>query len=272
MRRGGVCAVIHRPDLMLDPAHGLRLDLWRPEGAARGVVLWLHGGGFAKGSRKDPVAARLAAALVPRGLAVAATDYRLGAGPEALAPADAALAERMQRRSRRTGLTLRPRLCGAAFAAALFDAGAALAALRQGRCDPATAGLPLGVAGTSAGGILGLSLAWPPAEWAARLERPDAVLAVAAAMVQPWRLSPDGPPAVMLHGSRDRIIGPENARLAAARARAAGAPLTLVETGIPGHAAQVAALFDAAGPDGLPLRRHLDDFCVRLGGKRCDGP
>lgn len=244
------------PALTFAPDGGLCLDLYLPAGPARGLILALHGGGFLKGGRGEPWAGRLAAQAVARGFALADADYRLRATAADFPPAEAQAIAVAVARGRALGLRLNPRLCGPALFAAMEDAGAALAALRSGALHPATAGLPVTVCGVSAGGIAALALAWPPEPWAARLPRPDAVLAVTAALAMPWRLAPGGPPCTLLHGSVDRIVPLADARLAARRARAAGATMRLVETGIRGHGPQVEALLtgrDAAGRPFLDL-------------------
>lgn len=228
---------------------GLALDLWRPPGRCAGTLVYAHGGGFRKGSRKEPAAAALAERFGALGLALAAVSYRLGVGLAAF-PRDERRAIRASvARGSAAGLTLARRLRGAAMLAALDDLSEAVAFLRAGA---AGFGLPpgLGILGVSAGGIAALSLAWPPGIRDGRVAPPDAVVAVAAAMAEPWRLASAGPPALLLHGSADRVVGPENAAIAARAAAAAGAPLRLVNTGVPGHNAQLRTLLggrDAAG-------------------------
>jgi acetyl esterase/lipase len=227
------------------PKHGLMLDLYVPEGPARAVVLYLHGGGFLKGSRTEPETLRLAARLLPDGIAVASADYRLRVGLAAFPQETADAIEAAQARSASLGLTLARRLYGPAMVAAVQDAAAAVACL-QGLLPS----LPVIVCGVSAGGIAGLSIAYPPKGM--DLARPDAVMAISAAMVQPWRLTEGGPPCILLHGPRDRIIGLENARLAARRAKAVGAELRLVETAVKGHVSQVSVFFEKHDAKGQP--------------------
>lgn len=67
---------VTRCDLVYDEAHDLRLDLHlAPEPASAPVVLYVHGGGFARGARADHPD-RLAG-LAAAGLTVASVDYRL---------------------------------------------------------------------------------------------------------------------------------------------------------------------------------------------------
>ncbi|RUS65117.1 hypothetical protein EGN72_01350 [Pseudorhodobacter sp. E13] len=237
-----------------DESRGLRLDAYLPAGPVRAVVLYLHGGGFLKGSREEPLVQALAARLSPQAVAVVSADYRLRVPLSAFPPQQAKEIAAMQARSVAAGLTLAPRLCGPAMIAAVQDASAALAAVRGGLV-PGLQGLPVVVLGVSAGGIAGLSLAHPPKGMA--LARPDAVLSVAGAMVQPWRLRRAGPPCVMLHGQRDRVIGLENPALAARRATAQGIDLRLVDSGVAGHNTQVTALLEGRDAQGRPYFDHL---------------
>jgi acetyl esterase/lipase len=226
---------------------------------ARGIVLYLHGGGFLRGTPDDGVPERLAERLTPAGWGVVAAAYRLGATTADLAPAEAAAVAAEAMRGRRLGLRLAPRLTGPAFAAALADAAAAVADLRAGRIRPATAGLPVAVVGVSAGGILAMSLRWPPARYRDGWMPPVLAVAIAGAMIQPWRLEPGGPPAILFHGARDPIVPLSTARLAARRAQACGASLQVVDTGVGGHRAQVDVVLDGRDAAGRPwFDRVLD--------------
>jgi acetyl esterase/lipase len=224
-------------------------------------VVFLHGGGFLRGSPDDGVGAALARRLAGSKWAVTCATYRLGATAADLPGPTAADVAAEAARSRRAGVALAPRLLGPAFAAALDDAAAALRDLRAGRAlrdaglrtgELPAAGLPVAVFGVSAGGILALALRWPPARLAQHGPPPDATIAVAAALTQPWRLTPGGPPAILFHGARDRIVPPAVAQVGARRARARGAPLQVLDTGTAGHNAQVGAVLDGHDPAGRP--------------------
>lgn len=57
-----------------------RLDLYRPRGdrrARRPVVVWVHGGGFAGGSRAHPTLRKLALGSARRGYVALSVDYRI---------------------------------------------------------------------------------------------------------------------------------------------------------------------------------------------------
>ena len=239
-------------DFIFSAQKGLALDLFLPASAPRAVVLYLHGGGFTRGSRKGDQSAALVAKLLEAGLAIAFADYRLGVGPEAFSPSEAEAIAQMQARTKATGLTVAKGLCGPAMMAAVEDASDAVRAIRTGAVCDRIKSLPVIILGVSAGGIAGLSLAYPPTAWRDALCPPDGVIALCAAMVQPWRLRRDGPPAVMLHGPIDRIIAPANPRLAARRAAKIGAPLRLVTSTVRGHNSQITAFLTGTSPEGAP--------------------
>ena len=94
----------------------------------------------------------------------------------------------------------------------------------------------------------------------------NAVVAISAAIVQPWRLSIEGPECLMLHGPNDRIIDIRDAEFGAMRAEQVGAPVKLINTGIRGHASQVDAVLDGAGSqqDGAFMDIIVDHFAKTL--------
>lgn len=143
------------PDIPYGVLPHQRLDLVLPA-AVNAVVVYLHGGGFVKGSRKESTVDALVAHLLPLGIAVASVGYRLGGSLPQLARPDRMVVRRMEAASLAVGLRLSPRLYGAAFAHAVQDAGMAIAALRSGECVRQLAGLPVVVLGMSAGGDRGL--------------------------------------------------------------------------------------------------------------------
>ncbi len=234
----------------------LALDLYHPTTSPRATVLFAHGGGFFKGDRRSGRVADLAKALTAAGYAMASASYRL-ATPLAAFPDD----ERHRitanrRRSRRAGLTLANRLMGSAFEAARRDLGAAIGFLDRDRDRLGIGPGKIGMIGISAGGIAGLSLAFPPRDLPAA-PAPASLLALSGAMVQPWRLTPDAPPCLMLHSVEDKIIAPQNATLAARRAAATGAPLRLLTCGRRGHNATIRALLEDADETGKPYWDHM---------------
>lgn len=242
-------------------------DLWLPQGRPRATVLYLHGGGFRKGDRGEPFLPDLSRILIPRGFALASGSYRLGATMADLPREDRPHVRRMMAASGRSGLRLSSRLYGPAFVAALFDASDVIRDV-----EVASDGAPIVILGMSAGGILGLSLVHPPKIWEGRLARPSGVLAVSAAMVQPWCLRAGGPPSVMLHGSLDRIIPLADARLAGRVAAERGARLSVIETGEPGHVRQLELLLTGRRADGRPWLHLLMDMAEESAGLPLDDP
>lgn len=99
--------------------HELRLDLYRPDGAAPvGLIVWVHGGAWRAGSR----ASVDLKGMTKRGWAVASVDYRLSTE--------------------------------ARFPAQIFDIKAALRFLRSHAAEYGYPAAPFVIAGSSAGGHL----------------------------------------------------------------------------------------------------------------------
>ena len=229
----------------------LGITLYRPPGGAKATIVYAHGGGFSHGSRRDGTARELALRLGRDGVAVASIDYRKGTPIDAFPRESRRLILDAQARTGRVGLRINPAYCGAAFYAALEDFGAALAHLR-GQAEELGLGTWFLAFGASAGGIAAASLAYPPRGPWESLPRPDAALGISAAMVQPWRLTADGPPLVLMHGFHDGVISPDNIKTLALKARAKSAPVFTHITPVRGHRAQVAAFLDGTDPEGHP--------------------
>lgn len=162
-------------DVIFSAQKGLALDLFLPDKEPRAIVLYLHGGGFTRGSRKGDQSKQLLQKLLGADLGVAFADYRLGVGADAFSDAQAAAIAAMQVRTKAVGLTVASGLAGPAMIAALEDASDAVQALKSGNLCGVTKGLPVVILGVSAGGIAGLSLAYPPSEWSAASHRPMAL-------------------------------------------------------------------------------------------------
>ncbi len=229
----------------------LKMDIYLPQTPVRATVLYAHGGGFKKGNRKDGNAPLLAAKLGKDGVMVASVDYRLKTDIAAFAHEKQPLIKAAMARSLRIGRPINPQFCGPRLYAVVEELSDAVAFLRSANQPFATKTGPMLALGVSAGGIAVLSLAFPPRGWD-DLHRPDAVIGLAAAMVQPWRLSQDGLPSLMVHGYKDRIIDPKNARFAARRAAAVLAPLEVVITDTRGHNPQVYLFIDGDDAQGQP--------------------
>ena len=92
MGAAGRPGAVHR-DLVYSEVDGLelRLDLYVPDVRPAPLCIWLHGGGWMRGSRSDRAAERLLP-LVDHGVAVAAVQYRLSGQATFPAPLDDARA------------------------------------------------------------------------------------------------------------------------------------------------------------------------------------
>jgi pimeloyl-ACP methyl ester carboxylesterase len=225
----------------------LKLNLFRPHGGIKAILIFAHGGGFIKGSKNGLAAQHFADKLCAEGVVVASVGYRLKTELSKFPEDKQKLIEKSQARSIRVGLPINPDFCGPRFHAALEDLSDAVTFLRQ-KHKPST---PLTALGISAGGIAAMSLAFPPRGWE-NLNRPDAVIGLCAAMVQPWRLAPDGVPSLMLNGPVDRIIAPKCAQIISRRAARAKAPLDVVITDTRGHNTQVNLFLNGDDATGLP--------------------
>lgn len=241
------------PDIEYDPTRNLALDLYLPDSLkAKACVIYVHGGGFSRGDKAHVEAAHFAARLTEHGLAVASVDHRLGTTLDAFDQDDQELIETYMARTAKVGLTLSEKLYGPAFIAAIEDVSKAIEYLWVEGAELGIKSRKVGVLGVSSGGIVGLALAYPPMHWVDRVVRPEAVVAIAGALVQPWRLEENGPPCLMFHGPQDRIINIGNVQLVAGRAEQVGAPIELIDTGVPGHATQVDATLDGKDRSGEP--------------------
>ncbi|WP_040818725.1 alpha/beta hydrolase [Litoreibacter arenae] len=252
-------------DIVYDPRHDLAFDLYLPDNLkADACVIYAHGGGFRRGHKAHVETGHFALKLTEAGFAMASISYRLRTGLDAFSQEDVAHIEAQMVRTAKVGLNLSPNLYGAAFIAAMEDMSHAIEYLWvEGECF-GIASRKVGVLGVSAGGIAGLALAYPPKPWMRRVSRPDTVVAISSAIVQPWRLEQDGPPCLMFHGPQDRIIALSNAQLGTARAQQVGAPVVLIDTKVKGHVSQVDEVLDGSHPDGTPYMQMVVDQFARL--------
>lgn len=238
------------------PSEKLALDLYLPRASARAVVLFVHGGGFSKGSRKSAEAMLLARRLTREGYAIASISYRLNTPLEAFELAHRKSIRANRKRSVEAGLTTAKRLMGPAFEAAREDLCAAIGFVKDNAAGWGVASDKVMALGISAGGIAALSAAYGPNTLDA-YQRPDATIALGSAIIHPWLLSAEGPPALMIHSHRDRIIAPSNARLAQDAARQANAPLRVMFCARRGHAAPFEALLSDKDSVGTPYWTHM---------------
>ena len=253
------------PDIVYDSQNHLALDLYLPdELTADACVIYAHGGGFQKGARDGDEVAHFAKALTDEGFAMASISYRLNTPADTFSEKEQAYIEAYAGRSQKVGLSLSPKLYGAAFIAAMEDLSRAIEYLWVEGEGLGIAHRKVGVIGVSAGGIAALALSYPPTHWMERVSRPDAVVAISSAIVQPWRLEEEGPPCLMLHGPRDRVINISDAKIGAMRAEQIGAPVTLMNTGVPGHNSQVDAVLDGKTEHEEPYMQLVLDQFARL--------
>ncbi|SFK63683.1 alpha/beta hydrolase fold domain-containing protein [Shimia haliotis] len=241
--------------------HGtpLALDLFLPDGPATGTVIHAHGGGFFKGGRKGERTTRLAEKLTGEGLAMAAVSYRLGTPMQALdAPTRRAVKFNRQR-TQEAGISIANRLTGSAFEAARQDIGTAMKYIKNNTERFDIKQNKTAIMGISAGGIAGLALAYPSQNLPV-CPRPDAVIALGAALMQPWALSHDGPHGMLIHSHYDRVISPDNTPLAKQAAEQANAPLLVLTCARKGHNAPTQALLEDDAPDGTPYWSFMLDI------------
>jgi acetyl esterase/lipase len=139
-------------DLVTGEPVELRLDVYEPAGdteAQRPLIVWIHGGGFAAGSRET--LADVATAYARLGYVTASIDYRLDPGNQCqgvqdeTVPPDEAEAERAR--------------CGRAIQAAQDDSAAAIAWLRGQAGELGIDPTRLAVGGFSAGAVTAVNLA-----------------------------------------------------------------------------------------------------------------
>jgi acetyl esterase/lipase len=218
---------IHR-DLVYDAVDGtvLHLDLYLPDTRPAPVCLWLHGGGWARGSRTVRAEERLVP-VARTGVAVAAVQYRLSGE--------------------------------AAFPAPLDDARSAVRWLRREGTRLGLATDRIGVWGGSAGGHLAALLALCPDGRDRDLGDSSVQAAVCWFPITDLTLRdtdvPEGPPPPFLTGpppspsNEARLLGVGSVREATEAARAAS-PVTHVHPGAPPF------LFVHGDRDGLVPAAH----------------
>jgi acetyl esterase/lipase len=204
----------------------LTLDLYQPAGdevPSRPALLWVHGGGFAFGTKTDEVASDAARTFARRGYVTVSINYRLLApeGCEASGGASAA--------------------CTAAALSAGEDAKAAVRWVRsvasRYRIDPKR----VAIAGESAGGILAAGLG-------AREEEPgnsgnpgyssrvQAWMSLSGGLPDGLFVTPGDSPGLLIHGTADDIVPYDTFAAATASAlRRAGVPVELVTLNGAGH-------------------------------------
>lgn len=169
----------------------LRLDLYEPAGdslADRPLVIWIHGGSFAFGSKTSPEIVDQANVFAKKGYVNASIQYRLST----------------------TGCTRVDSECLAAIQDAIEDAQAAVRFFRahaaQYRVDPDR----IAIAGTSAGAIAALNVAHntPTPESSGNDGYSSSVsgaVSLSGATIFDYA-SPDDAPALLFHGDADTVV------------------------------------------------------------------
>lgn len=183
------------------------LDLYQPANrtdAKRPLMVWIHGGAFAYGTRRDPHLVRLAQHTASLGYVSVSIDYTLtnaGFDEEKPFPYPA--------RSIR---------------AANNDARAAILYLRTHADDLGIDANRIAIGGASAGAITAIAVAYGERDASIR-----AVVDLWGAMESPTKIAPGDPPLLILHGTADQHWMPfAQAEHLRDRARAAGVPCTFV--------------------------------------------
>jgi len=220
----------------------LKLDIYRPAGAANGAaVVLLHGGAWARGS-KDMLVPH-AQALAAQGFVAIASEYRLVG--EAKFPAQIHDVKRALRwvRSQAGEIGFDPaKLCLEGH-----SAGGHLALLAAGSGDDARLDPPEGAGGISAR-VAAVAAIYPPVLFYVGDQRPSGGVPAAAlpgadaspqtaALASPLaHVGPDLPPVMLLHGDADRIVPVSTSRRYEERVREIGGRVDLhVFAGFPHH-------------------------------------
>lgn len=243
----------------------LALDLYLPDDAPpSGLMLFAHGGGFMKGDRTGPPAEKLAGKLTDLGVAMASVSYRLNTEDTNLPVPIRRQVYANRRRAKDNGIILQHNLMGPRFETARQDVGAAFQFLQSDRCPSNFSKLHMGLIGISAGGMVGLSLAFP-SDNLPDFEKPACVITLGAALQHPWALTKNAPPCLMLHSSEDRIVPTQNCELLAPLIAQTKAPIDIQICAKKGHNAPVHALFEGDAPDGTPYWQMALDLMRQAG-------
>lgn len=209
----------------------LQLDLFRPDGDVVGdrpAIVWVHGGSFTRGSRTAAEIVDQATAFARKGYVTASISYRLSP----------------------TGCVVRDARCIEAIVDAREDAQAAVRFLRA---NAATYGIDpsrIAIAGTSAGAVTALNVAYLPDE-PGMSGTPDQSSAVRAAMsfsgaaIFNDRIGAGDAPVLAFHGTEDRVVAYSLAEATVSTARGAGLVAELVSWQGEGH---------------VPYRQHRDQI------------
>ena len=245
--------IAYNPDTS-DPV--VRADIYLPRaGGNRGVLIYAHGGGFLGGNRAQMLdEAGPLLHQIDRGFAILNIDYRLGAFPNGVPDANAAV-QFLRARANEFGLNSNSIIIGGFSAGGAISAGAALSANGQ---NEALFGLPQAVDGW-------VSIAAPldfysrptpfwsaPTAWSTLDQRASALN----------HLDPLDPPGLVIQGDSDGIVPPLNAitfQAAARRVGYLGLNLDYVTTG----PASCRTHQSACGASVAKLDRFFDQVVAR---------
>ena len=204
----------------------LRADVYRPTGDAvtsRPAIVWVHGGSFRSGSKTSPEIVDEARTFASKGFVSVSINYRLSP----------------------TGCTMINEECVLAIADAQADAQTAVRWLRS---NAATYGVDpdrLAIAGTSAGAITALNVAYngdtpSPGPHPGVSSRVRAAVSLSGAAI-PWAdAGPGDAPALLFHGTNDGLVPYSWAQSTVDAATAAGLVAYLVTWEGEGHVPYVA--------------------------------
>jgi acetyl esterase/lipase len=168
----------------------LRLDLYEPTGDTvehRPAIVWVHGGSFAFGSKTSPELVDQATVFARKGYVNVSIDYRLSA----------------------TGCTVQNAVCVQSIIDAQHDAQAAV---RWLRANADTYGIDterISIAGTSAGAITALNVAFSPNEVGTSgnpgfPSHVDAAVSLSGAAFR--SADPGDAPVLLFHGTNDSLV------------------------------------------------------------------
>ncbi len=240
----------------------LGLDLYHPGQGRPPLILFGYGGGFTKGSKDANIHQPLVQRLCAAGFAVAVPDYRLRTGAGDVDGDTLTQITRIANRVEKLGWGLKRHLFDIRLFTACKDLSDALLFCRAQAEALQISPQKIGMFGISAGALAGNTLCYAPGVWRAQFAQPDAMVSLCAPVVHPWRIRADGPPLMILHGRKDRII-PSVASLATAQAaRASGAPISVT---IPPDAPHIGIDTYVLTRHGRGGQLHIDDMIAHLG-------
>lgn len=196
------------------PTGPLHIDLFEPAKDSGTLVIYAYGGGFSKGSRLASRDSPLVKTLIQQGFSVAITDYRLNTNEPDVPEPMRQIVRKVQKRVRKKGYTLHPRLYGHRLYCAALDLSDAVRFCRSQNIAQRVA-----MVGVSAGGLTGNTMCYPPSSWQRHLNAPDALLSLGAPILHPWAFRHNGPPLLVIHGGRDRVIAQSDSFIAQEHAK-----------------------------------------------------